>query len=233
MTDIKKQNDEILEIIKQASSSDNCTLSRSTFLQEITSKSIVKLAFDTRRLDHETYYNPRRNLQHYHRSEQFVSEAMNESIGLFSKLKIVVDFLKEKYEKTDEWKDSYLRNLSSNLDKCLRKGIDDEEYSESQNSLSSIHYIKEILFNRYRLTPEDLDKLSDVELEGRLLAKDPELKSLSISSKKQNTISKQEVSGSSYNELLGKLFSLPEVSKDLKEVSRTITITITDKVKED
>jgi hypothetical protein len=78
-----------------------------------------------------------------------------------------------------------------------------------------------------------LDNLSDVELEGRLLQKDPDLKNLSNQVKKQNTISRQEVSGSNYNELLAKLFSLPEVSKDLKEVSRTITITITDKVKDD
>lgn len=240
MSDALKDYMDIMNTIKETSTKDSSLKSRVYYLAKIASVSeddksdpIVKLAFDTRHIDVETYYNPRRNLQHYHRSEQFISEAAKNTISAFKKLKSIVDTLKEKFQKTDEWKEAYLRNLSSNLDKCLRDGIDDEEYSESQNSLSSIHYIKEILFNRYRLTEEDLENMSDIEIKERLLSKDPELKNFNSKPYKDSNLSKQEISGSSYNEILAKLFSLPEVSKDLKEVSRTITITITDKVKED
>ena len=47
---------------------------------------LKKVAFDTRRIDQETEYNPRRGLQYYNRSEPFVSEAMGEKLANFSKL---------------------------------------------------------------------------------------------------------------------------------------------------
>ena len=35
-------------------------------------KPLTKIAFDTRRIDQENDYNPRQNLQYYHRSEPFI-----------------------------------------------------------------------------------------------------------------------------------------------------------------
>ena len=40
----------------------------------------TKLAFDTRRVDQETQYIPRRGLQNYQRSEAFLSEAISQKI---------------------------------------------------------------------------------------------------------------------------------------------------------
>ena len=39
-------------------------------------KLIAKLAFDTRRINQETTYIPRRNLQNYHRSAEFIDDEM-------------------------------------------------------------------------------------------------------------------------------------------------------------
>src|SRR5579864_3037321 len=65
----------------------------------------TKVAFDTRRIDQETEYNPRRGLQNYNRSEAFVSEAISQKIINFSKLRKVLVGLKEAYGKKQKWKE--------------------------------------------------------------------------------------------------------------------------------
>lgn len=140
---------------------------------------IVKIAFDTRYINKKTY-NPRRNLQNFERSEPFVSQGMNKKIGLLRKVKNVVDHLKAGYEYCDEWGDSYLRPLSMKLDNCLRVGIEDGEFSENQKSTSSIDYLEQLMYNRYRLDYENIKLASPEKIEEILLSKDVELASIDL-----------------------------------------------------
>src|ERR1022692_4222517 len=56
-----------------------------------------KIAFDTRRIDQETEYNPRRGLQNYNRSEPFISEDLAQKIKNFAKLRDVLNELETIY----------------------------------------------------------------------------------------------------------------------------------------
>src|SRR5260370_39885653 len=58
-----------------------------------------KLAFDARRIDQETQYNPRRGLQNYNRSEAFLSQATGEKIKCFAKLYHVLEDMDKEFGK--------------------------------------------------------------------------------------------------------------------------------------
>jgi hypothetical protein len=200
---------------------------RKKALNNAISKSLIKNAFDTRRIDQESDFNPRRGLQNYNRSEQFVSEALGQKIKSFAKLKDVLTDLKDQYGKEHEWQDSNARVLLSTLNKGLRTGIDDGDFSDSQPSMASIDYIEELLQVRYRLGFEDLNKLGSSELKKIILAKDEELIHKDVHDALH--ISKNDVATQTYDTLLDKLFGGVKASKDHPEVERTITITIKDK----
>src|ERR1700722_9915059 len=79
---------------------------RCVALQKISQdKSIIKIAFDTRRIDQESEYNPRRGLQNYNRSQAFLSEGMGEKIKHFAKVYKVLEDIKKVYGKEPEWQD--------------------------------------------------------------------------------------------------------------------------------
>lgn len=61
---------EIGKLIKNSSERSEYMLLRAQHL----SPSLVKQAFDTRRIDQNLEYNPRRNLQYYQRSEAFIND---------------------------------------------------------------------------------------------------------------------------------------------------------------
>ena len=62
-------------------------LLRKVALESVSSgQGFTKLAFDTRRIDQETEYNPRRGLQNYNRSEAFLSEGTAQRVKNFVKL---------------------------------------------------------------------------------------------------------------------------------------------------
>jgi hypothetical protein len=136
---------------------------------------LKKVAFDTRRIDQETEYNPRRGLQYYNRSEPFISEAMGQKIANFSKLRGVLNGIKEVYGKEPEWQDSNARVLLATLDKGLRVGIDDGDFTENQRGVGGLDYIDQLMYVRYRLSSDDLDRMSDLELRKAILSKDEEL----------------------------------------------------------
>jgi len=200
---------------------------RKKALDNAISTSLIKNAFDTRRIDQENDFNPRRGLQNYNRSEQFVSEALGQKIKNFSKLKDVLTELKEQYGKEHEWQDSNARVLLSTLNKGLRSGINDGDFSESQPSMASFDYIEELLQVRYRLGFDDLNKLGSSELKRIILTKDEELTHKDVNDALH--ISKNDVATQTYDTLLEKLFGGVKASKDHPEVERTITITIKDK----
>lgn len=135
----------------------------------------TKVAFDTRRIDQETEYNPRRGLQNYNRSQAFLSEEMAQKIKKLAVLRTVLADLKKDFGKEPEWQDSNARVLLSNIDKALRINEMDGDFSANQPAMASIGYIEELLHMRYRLTPDDLIRLGSEEIKKIIISKDEEL----------------------------------------------------------
>jgi len=187
----------------------------------------TKVAFDTRRIDQETEYNPRRGLQNYNRSEAFLSEAMGQKLIHLAKLKGVLEDLKKEFGREHEWQDSNARVLLSTLDQGLRTLQKDGDYSDAQPSQGSIDYIEELLHVRYRLAFDDLTKLGKSELKRVILSKDEELTRKDVN--KALEISKSDVASQTYDTLMEKLFGGVRATAENPEVERTVTITIKDK----
>jgi hypothetical protein len=211
------QENERKAMRKIRSSSINCISSGS---------SLIKLAFDTRRIDQEIEFNPRRNLQNYNRSEQFISEGMSQKISNFKKLKEILDQIKQAYDKQPEWQDSYIRVLSSSVDKSLRIGLDDGDYGERGNTMASFDYIEELLFARYRIDMNNFSKYGKEDIRAIILSKDDEMV-------RKNTlpaceISKRDAATKNYDDLLEKLFGNVKATAENPNVERTVTITIRD-----
>ena len=180
----------------------------------------TKMAFDTRRVDQETEYIPRRVLQNYQRSEAFVTEALFTKITGFNKLSKVLDQLKLDFGKDPEWQESYTRVLSSAVHKGLRTDQADGDFSDNQPSMASLDYLQELLYVRYRLTPENLLSMSDEKLRETLLQKDELL--LRKNSNMDNTSPRAEISPSdvtklSYEQMMEKmLISMAQIMKEFK-----------------
>lgn len=201
------------------------------------SSPIIKVAFDTRRIDEETQYNPRRGLQNYHRSEAFITEATSEKLKNFSKLKKVLDSLKDEFGKEKEWQDSYARVLLSTLEKGLRTEQKDGDFTDTQPGVGSFDYIEELLYVRYRLTNDGIGKLSHDELKKIILDKDEELTKKDSTQQKEMAnieveIKKNDITNNVYESLLQKLFGGISASKENPNVERSITIVIKDSILE-
>jgi len=159
---------------------------RSRLLRKIALSSISadkgfnKLAFDTRRIDQETDYIPRRGLQNYHRSEKFVSDAIALKITSFTRLAKILDQLKKEYGREPEWQDSYTRILGSAVNKGLRIAQGDGDFSDNQPSVGNLDYLEQLVFVRYRLTPDNMISLADEDLRKTILSKDELLVSQGI-----------------------------------------------------
>ena len=188
----------------------------------------TKVAFDTRRIDQETEFNPRRGLQNYNRSQAFVSEAMSQKIRNFSRLRDILSSLKEVYGKTPEWQDSNARVLLTTLNHGLRTFIKDGDYTETQPATGSFNYIEELLHVRYRLTFDDLIKMGEDELKQVILSRDEEL--IHRDGGRDLAITKSNVSSQTYDSLLNKLFDV-RASTDHPDIERTVTITIRDTIR--
>ena len=131
---------------------------------------MVKNAFDTRRINQDTDFNPRRNLQHYHRSEPFITKDAAEQIKTFFKLKTAVDSIKEDFLGDSDWLDSYARILSTALDRTLRVEQKDMDFFQPQ-----MDYLNEMLYLRYRINENDINKMSEMELKSIILNRDEKL----------------------------------------------------------
>lgn len=170
------------------------------------SNNLVKVAFDTRRINQETTYNPRRGLQNYHRSEPYISETMAKKIKAFSKLSSVLDTIKEEYSHEPEWQDSYARVLSSSIHKGLRTLQVDGDFSEMQPSMASLDYLDELMYVRYRLTSDNLLSMSPEDLKIAILSKD-EILCNGGSLFTKSVINPQDVSKYSYDKMVDKVIS--------------------------
>lgn len=200
---------------------------RKIALDSILNGAIVKIAFDTRRINQETDYNPRRGLQNYNRSEQFMTDANSQKITNFTKLKNILGELKTKYGREPEWQDSYSRVLLNTLDIALRTNQNDGDFGETQSSIGSFDYVEELLFTRYRLETNSISKYGEEQLRNIILSKDESL--IRKTDIPKYEITKRDVSTQPYDSLMDKLFNGVRASRENPEVERTVTITIKDK----
>jgi hypothetical protein len=205
-------------------------LLRQTALESVASgHGFTKLAFDTRRVDQENEYNPRRGLQNYNRSEAFLSEGTAQRVMNFAKLRNVLNGLKEIHGKSNEWQDSNARILLTAIDKGLRTGINDGDFAaQNQPGVGSFDYLEELLNVRYRLTYDDLTRMGESDLKRVILAKDEEL-TRDRNVKQALEITKRDVATKGYDSLIEKLLEGCKASAENPDVERTITITIRDK----
>lgn len=193
----------------------------------LSGQGFTKMAFDTRRIDQETEYNPRRGLQNYQRSDAFISEGLGQKIKNFAKLRDALNELKTIYGREREWQDSNARVLLNTLNSGLRTEAQDEDFATSQPGIGSFDYIEELLHVRYRLGFDDLTKMGSSELKKVILSKDEDLTRKDV--RQSLEITKQDVSKQGYDTLLDKLFSGARADENHPDIERTITITIRDK----
>lgn len=201
-------------------------LRKAAFESLVSTDGFTKVAFDTRRINQGTQIIPRRGLQNYHRSDEFISAATDLRLQNLSKVKRALDNLKNKYGNEHEWQDSNARVLLSTIEKGLRSDYQDGDYTESQPGVGSLDYIDELLHVRYRLSFDDICRKSETDLERVILSKDEEL---TRHGARNVEITKRDVATKSYESLLEKLFEGCKASAENPDVERTVTITIRDK----
>jgi len=131
---------------------------------------LVKVAFDTRKVNQFTDYNPRRNLQHFNRSEDYLTIATATRLNSLNRIKIAIDELERNFCTEPEWLDSYTRVLKDALDKALRISQASSDYSEKE-----IDYLEELIDMRYRVRLAEVVNMSIEDIKTKVLAKDQSL----------------------------------------------------------
>ncbi len=193
-------------------------------------KPLVKNAFDTRYLNQSTEYNPRRGLQFYQRSEAFISDEIANQVKLFHKVKSAVELIKSDFIGDPEWLDSNSRVLSASLDRILRVAQKDAEFFKPQ-----LDYLTELMSLRYRITLDDIKAKSEQEIKRIILGKDERLNqrdALASYSNYRSDIEKKSVplNISKGDMFFDKIFGVVKADQENKEVERSVTITIKDKI---
>ena len=183
----------------------------------------VKTAFDTRKANLQTDRNPRENLQFYNRSASYITEDEQKKIELFEKVKKALDEIEKNYEGQKEYLVSYSRVLLEALDNLLK-----EKDGHLDVFAPKFEYISQILYLRYRLTLDEIEKLDIPTLKTRILEKDEDLLKRGI--KKENKEQPNQIVKAKDN-LLESLFGTANLRQNgEKTVERTITITIKDSI---
>jgi hypothetical protein len=195
---------------------------------------ISKQAFDTRRVDQVNDRNPRGNLQYYHRSEPFIDEDLSNKIGRYMKIKSATDMIKDQYGTDPEWFDSYARILSGAVDRTLRTDQKDGDFFKA-----AFEYLDELLYVRYRLSKDDIEKKSETEIEKIVLAKDEKLMHKHIykmTSRPRPELttytSLPTIPPPSTDPLVERLLDGVKATGLNRDVERSITISVRDKINE-
>lgn len=144
--------------------------SRFAALKTFKQTPIVKLAFDTRRVDQEHERNPRANLQYWHRADPFIDTEDEKKLSTFAKLMKVLKSINEEYGNQPEWFDSYARVLYDNVSNALRIKQADLDIFKPQ-----LAYLEQLIFARYRLNMDDLNNFADSVIKERIISKDENL----------------------------------------------------------
>lgn len=196
------------------------------------SDTLVKVAFDTRKFNSETDWNPRAGLQHYHRSEEFLNRDDEKRIQILSRLIGPLNKIKDKFGSDTDWHDSYARILLDNLNKALIV-----KESEVDVFRPQVEYLSQILDLRYRLSLDDIAKMSSEELgdvilkkDERLLKKGSFLKEM-VKREPEKVVVKDGNGGLTQESIVNAIFGNNNIRREgEKTVERTITITIKDTV---
>lgn len=191
---------------------------------------MIKQAFDTRRIDQEEERNPRANLQHWNRSQQFLDEEDEHRLLSFSKLIEPLDEIKSKYGAHPEYHQSYARSLRDLVKKVVKLGKDDLEVFKPQ-----LDYLEQLLFARYRLSLEEINKSGTSSLYQTILKKDESLVRRADWEKKfpseESSFSIKDGRVNTQENIINAIFeSSLKRNPGEKSVTRTITITIKDEV---
>lgn len=196
---------------------------------------LTKFAFDTRRVDQENDRNPRKNLQYWHRTDQFIDETDEKTLKTFARLAKVLKQMKKKLGTQPEWFESYARQLYDNVHRILRVKEADMDIFRPQ-----VNYLEQLIFARYRLSMENLEKFSESKLEECILAKDEDLIGRSTYLKETELdepamtsqgFSKDSNNSTTQESIVNAIFGGAGMRRDgERTVERTITITVRDHV---
>lgn len=144
---------------------------RKAYLSEMQKNiGFVKTAIDSRRINQAVQINPRPAIQYFSRADQFIDNKDQNDINVLGKLLVPLMEIRASYGDQPEYLDSYCRILTDNLERVLRVKQADQEYHRPQ-----IQYLKQLIFARYRLSMEEIERSTTIELKGKLLDKDEKL----------------------------------------------------------
>jgi hypothetical protein len=195
-------------------------------------KFLVKVAFDSRKFNSETDRNPRVGLQHYHRSEEFLNRDDEKKIQILARLIAPLNDIKDKFGSDTDWHDSYARLLLDNLNKALIV-----KESELDVFRPQVEYLSQILDLRYRLSLDDIAKMSSEELSEIILKKDEKLLKKGsflkemVRREPEKVVVKDGNGGITQESIVNAIFGNNNIRREgEKTVERTITITIKDTV---
>lgn len=132
--------------------------------------SIKKVAFDVRRIDQELDRNPRTNLQNWHRSDAFIENADQKKIEVFGKLFHSLGEIKDSFEREPGWHESYARQLYDQVERALRVKLGDVDIYRPQ-----FVYLEQLIYDRYRISFEELGRLEKTAIKHKILEKDESL----------------------------------------------------------
>lgn len=199
-------------------------------------KPLMKFAFDTRRFDQETTRNPRTNLQEWVRSDQFIDDDTQSKIDIFAKMIKPLDELKQSFGNQPEWHTSYARTLHESVYRILRVKEADFDIFRPQ-----LAYLEQLMFARYRLSMDELQRLSNVDFKNAILKKDENLlKRGAYLHVTQADEDKQAIgtiikdSDMQQQSIVNAIFGKNGFRREgEKSVTRTVTIIIKDTVDED
>jgi hypothetical protein len=224
-------------VYKIASSKESSSVERSARKAAFTSiarPSIVKRAFDSRRTDQDAERNPRHNLQYYTRSQQFIDEEDQKRLESFARLVKPLNAIKDKFGTHPEYFHSHARKLSESVTSLLKVKESDMDIFRPQ-----MDYLEQLLYARYRISKEDLQKMGSGMLQERILSKDEDLLKrgsfMHITGTEEEqpktvaSISKDGRNGLTQESVINAIFGNNNIRRDgEKKVTRTITITISD-----
>jgi hypothetical protein len=229
-------------VYKVASSLEPACVTRSArkaaFFSVVDEFPVEKFAFDSRRINQENERNPRTNLQYWHRSQQFIDKEAQMRLEAFGRLLSPLQKIRKKFGSQPEYFQSFARGLYDSISRIVRIQESDVDMFRPQ-----LDYLEQLLFARYRISTEDLVKLSEAELGDRILAKDEDLlkrgsflqltKDLDVAPPEENKpiIKNDDVGGVTQESLVNAIFGNNDIRRDGDgTVERTITITIRDAV---
>lgn len=136
---------------------------------DASNQGLRKEAFDTTKIDQGAYI-PRRNLQYWNRSESFVSEDEDRKVKVFTRLAEPLAELKEVFASTPEWHDSYTKTLHDAILRICRLNDVDKDVFAPQ-----LNYLEQLMFARYGLSMDEMEKIDTLAFKNRVLKKDESL----------------------------------------------------------